>query len=206
MRNAKVKITMGGIALATALTLVTAPPAQANPGANTAVGPKAVETGQRITDYRGWTVVHWGPGWSSGPLDASVSRNRVAANFDHAASTEKASGWTCSLFVGVVIINSHHQEQAGTEQTCEGSFTEKFVTAQFNRKNLIGAWVNFGSSGESAHTSDQIDDVTWTKSCPGGSSWYYRLEAVGWARSTDGTLTSGPYTDGKQSGKFACGT
>lgn len=195
---------VAGVVLAIALAS-SATPAHADKPQPNSQAASPTETGQRIKDYKGWTVVHWGQGYSSGPLDASIASNRDPANFSAPLSTN-AIGFKCTLFVGAVILKSGKM-QAGTEQTCTGAFSEKFVTAGFARKNLIGAWVAYGKVSESAHTHDAIDDSTWTIGCPGGSKWYYRLDAVPWARSSEtGVLTHGPVVHGVQSGKFACGT
>lgn len=55
------------------------------------------------------------------------------------------------------------------------------MIAAGRRKNLVGAWTGFGGTSESAHTTDYIDDVTWSQNCGRGSTsqWYYRLVAIG---------------------------
>lgn len=209
MRNVRLRAVIFVFALATALVVGIAPAAQADPTADPRK-PQATET-VAPKDYNGWVVEHWGPGWSSGPLDASIASNRDPQNFVTEKESESPSqaasvGFSCSLYVGSVVV-SGSSKVAGTGQTCTGAFSEKFVVIQFQRKNLVGIWVNYSLSAESAHTTDATDDLTWTMPCTSGSNWYYRLIGRAYARSSeDGTLHNGGIIDGNQSGKFACGT
>lgn len=191
--------------------------AEGTEGPDTTEAPVA-QYGAPISDFKGFTVVHWAPGYASEPLDASVAKYRdpknvvpetvIKAAKQSKASPSAAAGFVCSLYVGTTTRPSSTQLKAVTGQTCTGSFSEQFTTVGFQRKTWLQYWTTYGLTKESRHTSSQTLDVTWYIGCSNsGLNYNYRLQARAWARSSgDGNLVYGPLTNGAQSNPYPCGT
>jgi hypothetical protein len=176
----------------------------------------------QIKDFSGWHVEYWGPGYSSGTLDASIAANRnishvVPARVREAAgiagssgseATAKPStaavGFVCSLYVGGTYHSGTHLT-ASTAQTCTGAFRDQWTAAQFDRSSWTG-WRTYGPVITSASTTSvTLDDTFWVQ-CTGGGTYDYALSAIPWAQSSeDGTTHNGPLERGSSS-RYPCGT
>lgn len=220
---------IGGTVAATVMLVAAIAPAASAATPNTSTSSTRVSGGtvhqvnvSEISDFSGWHVEYWGPGYSSGTLDASVAANRdishvvparvrgdlgaTADNGRGVAPTPSSAtvGFLCTLYVGPTYHSGGNLE-ASTAQTCTGALLEQWTAAQFDRSSWTG-WRTYGPVITSNATySETWDDTFWVQ-CPGGGTYDYALSAIPWATSSeDGTTHSGPLERGG-SNRYSCGT
>jgi hypothetical protein len=174
----------------------------------------------KIKDFSGWHVEYWGPGYSSGTLDASIPADRdedraVPAKVREAVQGRAASarpdavrpaatGFLCTLWVGKTV-RSGGELKAGTEQTCTGAFLDQWTAGQFDRSSWTG-WRTYSSVSTSPSSYNEVNDITFTTGCGSGGTYDYSLTAIPWATSSEtGATVNGPLERGA-SGRHTCGT
>jgi hypothetical protein len=145
-------------------------------------------------------VVHWGPGFASKPLDASIPENRDPQQSVPAALDPQ---FVCSTYVGKVTRPANLYSY--TQQTCTGMFVNQWTNAKFVRSSWTG-WRDYTGWTRGSSTSSTINDSGWDAPCDAGDGTYdYALQAIGHARAYDGTDVGGPLLTGN-SGRYNCGT